>query len=140
MAYAFPSEEWIQEYERRLNDHEPYQTASESWGVGFNGDFVFHIVADDRLPEDKYYFVGLESGDVYDCREIDGLEEVDWGFVLHGEYGDWVDLTNGDIGAIDGMMSGVFEIEGDMQKILQYSNAAVEMTEVSKSIDTEFTY
>lgn len=140
MAYEFPSEDWIQEYERRLNEDEDYQEASDGWGVGFNGNFVFHIQADERLPEDEYYFVGLENGDVYDCRQIDGLDEVDWGFVLHGDYSDWVDLNNGDIGAIDGMMSGVFEIEGDMQKVLQYSNAAVAMTEVSKSIDTEFKY
>lgn len=140
MAYEFPSEEWIQEYQRRLNDDETYQESSEGWGVGFNGDFVFHIEADDRLPEDEYYFVGLENGEVYDCRQIDGLDAVDWGFVLHGEYSDWVKLNTGEIGAIDGMMSGVFEIEGDMQKVLQYSNAAVAMTEVSKSIDTEFAY
>ncbi|WP_255195313.1 SCP2 sterol-binding domain-containing protein [Halorarius litoreus] len=140
MAYAFPSEEWIQEYERRLNEDDAYQDASEGWGVGFNGDFIFHIGADDRLPEDRYYFIGLENGDVYDCREIDSPDEVDWGFIIRGAYSDWVKLTKGEIGAIDGMMSGVFEIEGDMQKVLQYSNAAVAMTEVSSAIDTEFTY
>ena len=38
------------------------------------------------------------------------------------------------------MMSGEFEIEGDMQKVLQYSQAAVEMTETGRGIDTEFEY
>lgn len=140
MAYEFPSEEWIQEYETRLNDNEEYREMAEGWGVGFNGDFVYHIQADDRLPSDEYYFVGLEDGDVYDCRRIDSPDEVDWGFIIHGDYSDWVRLSEGEIGAIDGMMSGVFEIEGDMQKVLQYSDAAVAMTETSVGIDTEFKY
>ena len=38
------------------------------------------------------------------------------------------------------MMSGEFEIEGDMQKLLQYSEAAVEMTETGHGIDIEFNY
>lgn len=140
MSYAFPSEEWIQEYERRLQDDTTYQEAASGWGVGFDGDFVYHIAADGRLPDDQYYFVGLEDGDVYDCRRIDSLDEVDHGFVIRGDYADWVKLNEGEIGAIDGMMSGVFEIEGDMQKVLQYSDAAVAMTDVSNSIDTDFAY
>ena len=34
------------------------------------------------------------------------------------------------------MMSGEFDIEGDMQKLLQYSEAAVEMTETGRGLDT----
>lgn len=140
MAIAFPSEEWIQEYERKLNEDPDYQETSEGWGVGFNGDFIFHIVADGSLPEDRYYFVGLENGDVYECREIDSPDDVDWGFIYRGDYDDWKKLSQGEIGPIDGMMSGVFQVEGDMQKVLQYSDAAVAMTNVSKSIDTDYRY
>jgi putative sterol carrier protein len=140
MAITFPSEEWIQEYQRRLNENEEYDEKGAGWGVGFNGDFIFHLRPDDRLPEDEYYFVGLEDGEVSGCRRIDSPDEVDAGFVLRGDYSDWVALNRGDIGAIDGMMSGVFEIEGDMQKVLQYSEASVVMTEVSTGIDTEYKY
>jgi len=140
MVIPYPSEEWIQEYQVRLNENEEYSEKGAGWGVGFNGDFIFHMQADDRLPEDRYFFVGLEDGEVYGCREVDSPDEVDAGFVLRGDYSDWVDLTEGDVGAIDGMMSGIFEIEGDMQKVLQYSEASVVVTEVSTSIDSEFTY
>lgn len=140
MAYAYPSEDWIQEYQQRLLDDEAYQEASSGWGVGFNGDFIYHMQADDRLPDDRYFFVGLEDGDVYACREIDSPDEVDWGFILHGDYSDWVRLNEGEVGAVDGMMSGIFEIEGDMQKVLQYSEAAVAMTDIAKSIGVEYKY
>lgn len=140
MAVEYPSEEWIQEYQTRLNENEEYRDASEGWGVGFNGDFIFHLQSDDSLPEDQYYFVGLENGEVYGCRRIDDPEDVEYGFVIRGEYEDWKKLNEGEIGAIDGMMSGVFEIEGDMQKVLQYSDASVVMTETSHEIETEYKY
>lgn len=140
MPHEFPSEAWIKEYQRRLNDNEEYETKASGWGVGFNGDFVFHIEADESLPEDQYYFVGLEDGEVYDCRRIDTPEDVEYGFIFRGAYEDWKQLNKGEIGAIDGMLSGVFDIEGDMQKILQYSDAAVAMTETSNTIETEYRY
>ena len=38
------------------------------------------------------------------------------------------------------MMSGEFDIEGDMQKLLQYSEAAVVMTETGRGLDTDYRY
>lgn len=140
MSVPFPSEEWIAEWRERLNDNQEYGDAGQGWGVGFDGDFVFHVRADDRLPEDHYFFVGLEDGHCTGVREIDDPEEVDAGFVYRGDYSDWVALNQADIGPIDGMMSGVFDIEGDMQKVLQYSDAAVAMSETGREIDTEYEY
>ena len=38
------------------------------------------------------------------------------------------------------MMDGTFDLDGDMQKVLQYSQAAVAMTEAAGDVDTEFEY
>ena len=140
MAIPFPSEEWIAEWRERLNDNEEYAAKGQGWGAEFNGDFVFHVRADDRLPDDHYFFIGLEDGTCTEAREIDDSDEVDAGFVYRGDYSDWVALNQGDIGPIDGMMSGVFDIEGDMQKVLQYSEAAVAMSETGRELDTDYQY
>ena len=140
MATPFPSEEWIAEWRERLNDNEEYAEKGQGWGAEFNGDFVFHVRADDRLPDDHYFFIGLEDGTCTEARGIDDPDEVDAGFVYRGDYSDWVALNRGDIGPIDGMMSGVFDIEGDMQKVLQYSEAAVAMSETGRELDTDYQY
>ena len=142
MALQFPSDEWIKAWEETLENDPTYQEASDGWGVEFDGDFVFHLRADDRLPEDRYFFVGLEDGDVYDCREIEDPDEVDHGFVYAGDYSDWVRMIRGDVGAIDGLMSGTFDVQGDMQRVLQYSDAAAAMVDVSNQLEdrTEFVY
>lgn len=140
MAIEFPSEEWIVEWREQLNANETYAEKGSGWGVGFDGDFVFHVRADDALPDDRYFFVGLEDGTCTEARAIDDPDEVDAGFVYRGDYTDWKRLNQGEIGPIDGMMSGVFDIEGDMQKVLQYSEAAVAMSETGQGIDTEYVY
>jgi putative sterol carrier protein len=140
MSVPFPSDEWIKEWRERLNDNEEYAEKGQGWGVGFNGDFIFHIRADDRLPEDHYFYIALEDGNCSEAREIDSPDDVDAGFVYRGDYSDWVDLNRGDIGPIDGMMSGIFDIDGDMQKVLQYSEAAVAMTETGREIETDYQY
>ena len=140
MATPFPSEEWIAEWREQLNDNEEYAEKGQGWGAEFNGDFVFHVRADDRLPDDHYFFIGLEDGACTEARRIDDPDEVDAGFVYRGDYADWVALNRGDIGPIDGMMSGVFDIEGDMQKVLQYSEAAVAMSETGRELDTDYQY
>jgi putative sterol carrier protein len=130
----------MEEYKHRLNDNEEYEEQGAGWGVEFNGDFVFHIVADGKLPEDRYFVIALEDGKCTEVRELDSLDDADYGFVMRGAYADWQKLNEGEMGAIDGMMSGVFDLEGDMQKVMQYSGAAVAMTETSSSIDTEYTH
>ena len=37
-------------------------------------------------------------------------------------------------------MTGRFDIDGDMQKVLQYSEAALAMNETGREIDTEYEY
>ena len=105
MAIPFPSEEWIAEWRERLNDNEEYAAKGQGWGAEFDGDFVFHIRADDRLPEDRYFFIGLEDGICTEAREIDDPDEVDAGFVYRGDYSDWVALNQGDIMPSMGPMS-----------------------------------
>jgi putative sterol carrier protein len=139
-SYEFPSEGWMEEYEQRVTENDDYSETGAGWGVDFNGDFLYVIEADDRLPETRYFFIGLEDGEAYGAKEVDDPDEVDAGFVLRGAYTDWIDLNNGDIGAVDGMMSGVFELEGDMQKVMQYTEAAVDLTDISSSIPTNYKY
>ncbi|MFC7157391.1 SCP2 sterol-binding domain-containing protein [Halomarina halobia] len=136
MAYDFPTEEWIERWEEVVANDEDYRETSRGWGVDFNGNFVFHLRADDRLPEDRYFFVGLEDGDTFGCRAVDDPEETDYGFVYRGDYRDWVRMTQGEIGAIDGLMSGTFDIDGDMQKVLQYSDAAARLVECSNEVES----
>ncbi|MFB6179363.1 MAG: SCP2 sterol-binding domain-containing protein [Halorientalis sp.] len=157
---VFPSQAWFDEYKNNVNADEEYADVSEGWGVDFNGDFIFKMtdmpiddIDIDALPEDlqdeldQYVedgvgqaFVGLADGECTDAFLIESADEVEEGFVLTGTYDNWVELIRGNIGAVDGLMSGKFELDGDMQKVLQYSDAATLLTENAGKVGGVFAH
>ncbi|WP_255197396.1 SCP2 sterol-binding domain-containing protein [Halorarius litoreus] len=156
----FPSQAWFTEYRERINADDEYAEMASDWGVGFNGDLVFEMtdmpldeLDYDALPEELraeleeyvdeetgtgYALLGLEGGTCTSAEFIASLEDVEYGFVMSATFDVWKDLVSGNIGAIDGMMSGQFELEGDMQKILQHSGSAARLTEISTQLDATF--
>jgi putative sterol carrier protein len=138
MATKFPSDEWFDELEDRLNANETYSEQAAGWGVDFDGDFMFTIEAGDGLPETHHYFIGLEDGDCTGTRPIGNPAEVDNGFELSGSYGNWQNLVRGEMGAIEGIMGGDFELDGSMNTLLKYQDAATTFVESCSEIETEF--
>lgn len=156
----FPSQAWFDEYRRRINEDEEYAELADEWGVGFDGDLVFEMtdmpiddLDHDAMPADlreelETYvdqetgtgqaLLGLEGGECTSAELLETLDGVDYGFKLSASFDVWKDLVSGDIGAIDGMMSGQFELQGDMQKILGASDASARLTEISTQIDATF--
>jgi putative sterol carrier protein len=143
MAITLPSDgqAWIDEWKAKLNESERYSEAGEGWGTDFNGSFLFDIQPDDAYDGDPLkFYIDLEDGTCHEAIQIDDEDAYDWGFAYRGPYSNWKGLINGEIGAIDGMMSGQFDLDGDMQIVLQYSDAATVMTENAAEIDTEFEF
>ncbi|WP_335999805.1 SCP2 sterol-binding domain-containing protein [Halorientalis halophila] len=87
-----------------------------------------------------YAWIGLEDGGCYDTATMRSLDERDYGFVLTGDFDEWVDLVSGDLDVVEAIMSGKLELDGDMQKILQYSDAALSMTDVASGLDKRFLF
>ncbi|WP_306061744.1 SCP2 sterol-binding domain-containing protein [Natronococcus wangiae] len=87
-----------------------------------------------------YAYLDLYDGD---CRAVDtitDLDEREYGFRLAGEYEKWTKLVRGEGDVINMLMSGELELDGDMQKILQYSDAAVDLAEISADVESRFIF
>lgn len=138
MALEFPSEAWIEEWRRRLNANDRYADVGAGWGEGFNGDFVFSVEADEALDETHHFFVGLEGGGCTAARAIDDPAAVDHGYRMRGSYTDWKRLCQGELGAIAAIVSGAFELDGDMNRVFKFNQAAIEMVETASEIETDF--
>ncbi|MFC6962806.1 SCP2 sterol-binding domain-containing protein [Halocatena marina] len=144
-------EAWINEWMNKVNTESDYHETGQGWGEGFNGDFVFEVEVDDEYQEAKQYtdddiengiafFAEVSDGEVHDATpiDVDDIAEYDYGFNYHGTYSNWKELIKQNIGPIDGLMSGQFEIEGDMQKILQWSDGASSLANASGMVETSF--
>jgi len=58
MPHRFPSDEWIVELSRLLNESPSYESSAKDW----EGDFIFVVEPDDHCPEPAYLFLGLLHG------------------------------------------------------------------------------
>jgi len=135
------AEEWIDAYKEKLNESDQYSHAGEGWGEGFNGDFIFEIQPDDTYDgEPVYLYLKLKNGACLDAYVAEDPESEDNGFAFRGAYSNWKKLVDGELDPVEGMMDGTFELDGDMQKVMQYSQAAIVMTETAGDIDAEFEY
>lgn len=138
MAKTFPSDEWFDELKDRLNSNETYAEQAEGWGLDFDGDFVFTIQPADELGETVQYFIGLLDGECTEVYRIDDPASEDFGFEMIGDYASWKRLVRGELGAIEGIMSGDFELDGSMNTLLKYQDAATTFVGTCSEIDTEF--
>jgi hypothetical protein len=113
----FPSQAWFAVYEETINDDEEYESASDGWGDGFDGDFVFEMTEMpvdemnvDAMPEylqaelgryvtetnDRDYvgraYCGLGNQRCTGARPVEDPDEVDTGFVLSATTEKWKSL------------------------------------------------
>ena len=138
MTELFPSQEWFEELKDRLNSNDEYAEQAEGWGTDFNGDFIFTIQPAGSLEETVQYYIGLHDGECTEVYEVDDPASEDNGFNMVGDYDAWQMLAQGELGAIEGIMSGDFELQGSMNTLLKYQNAATTFVGTCSEIDTKF--
>lgn len=159
---VFPSQAWFAAYEDEIDD-EGYRTASGDRSVGFDVDLVFemtqmpvdeldvdtmpgylrdeldtYVTEDDETGYTGYAYLGLEGGECTGARLLEDPEEVEYDFLLSATAAKWKSLLNGELGIVDGLMGGGFELDGNVRTILQYSDSVARLRELAASIDAEF--
>ena len=85
-----------------------------------------------------YAYLGLEGGECRAARLLKRPDRVGAGFTLSADADGWKRLLRGELCVVDGLVTGRFAIDGDTQKMLQFSRAAERLTETAAGIDAEF--
>ncbi len=143
------SQEWLELYEKALNDNVEYAKAASWW----TGDFIFIVRASGNLNHDVFAYIGLHHGKCTGVRTVSG--ENDYEVVGEGEsassadklrveytyeanYDAWVKILKGELDPIRGLLSGQAKIQGNMAKVLKATDAAKELVRTAGMIDTEY--
>lgn len=92
-------------------------------------------------PEGTVYaFIGLEDGACTGVDVLDAADEREYGIRVHGDYFAWKDLVRGELDIIQAVMGGKLELDGDMQRVLTYTDAAQAMTQTAADLDDRFLF
>jgi putative sterol carrier protein len=107
-------------------------------------DLLAALIAqlEENVAEDNtvYAYLDLYDGECRGVETITDIADREYGFRLVGDYEQWKTLVRGEGDVIDMLMAGDFEIDGYMQKILQYSDAAAQLGEISADVDSRFLF
>jgi len=130
----FPTDAWIKDLSRRLNESESYERSARDW----EGDFIFVVEPDASYADTTFLFLGLRHGKSPGAELISGLEDRASEFVMSAPYGTWRRVIEGKLDAIQGMMTRQLKVEGNMMKIMRYPKAAKEIVDCCALIPTSF--
>lgn len=134
MAFKFPSDEWIKELSKQLNDSEAYEQSAKDW----EGDFVFVVEPDEAYSDTAYLFLGLYHGKSSDAAAVASLDERETEFVLRAPFSIWRQVIEGKLDPIQGMMTRKMKVQGNMMKIMRYPKAAKEIVTCCALVPTDF--
>ena len=143
------TEEWLNLYEEALNKNEEYAKAASWW----TGDFVFIVRASGNLDHDLMGFIGLTHGKCTGVKLISGedefevvapdespssTEKIAVEYTYEATHDTWIQIINGELDPIRGLLSGKARIQGEMAKVLKATDAAKELVRTAGLIETEF--
>ncbi len=133
---VFPSQEWIELFQKGINESEAYRNAAKRW----EGTFIFVVEPDPKFKQEVGVFADLWHGS---CRSVALMAppfEKKADYIWKGRYTDWMKLLQGDLEAPQGIVSGKFRIDGNVMNLLSRGSpfAANELVVIARKVPTEF--
>lgn len=132
----YPSEEWVKEYCKRLNESPDYNKAGKGWIY----PILFKATELDNLkekPQFDSFILYLKDGR---CENYEIVKDPEKSapFILSATYNNWKKIMEGKINPTQAMLGGQMKVVGNMAVLLRYASAAIAMTMVSQSIPTRY--
>lgn len=137
MAYKFPSEEWIQEYQKAINTSDAYKQSGSTWTAG---PVCLVITANPSLgiERDVGIWLGLHKGVCEEIKIVTSEEAQKAPFVIMGDYARWKQVALGELDPVQGMMQGKLKLKGDLPTIVRYVRASQDLVQCASKVDTQF--
>jgi putative sterol carrier protein len=134
MAFLLTSEEWIKALMEVVNTSEVYAEAGREW----EGDFYLIVEPAGQFTDTLYFYIDLWHGK---CREAylspDGKEKNPE-FRISAPITSWIEIVEGRLDAVQGMLSRRLKVQGNLLKITRHVRAAKALVDCCSSIPTEY--
>lgn len=117
MAYKFPSAEWLQAFEEKLNSDEKYARVARNW----EGDILFVIEADRQLATQVQMYLDLWHGKCRQAFVVDDEHQPagQLAFTLTAPYGNFVRILEGKLDPLQAMLTRKLRVQGSMAYMMR---------------------
>ncbi len=134
MAAIFPSEEWLQGLEEKLNSDSRYNDIAKNW----EGDLLFLIEPEGSLKERLTFYLDLWHGR---CRNVEYKpmpeSHPNPSFRLMASYKDITAILMGKLNPMTAMMTSKLKVKGNMGYMMRNVPTVLDFVRVAQEVTTE---
>jgi putative sterol carrier protein len=130
----FPSKEWLNELEAKINSDEQYAEVAKNW----EGDLFFHIESEGNLKEDLTFYLDLWHGK---CRKAEFKPESSAypkpTFTLTASYNNITAILTGKMNPMTAMMTMKLKVQGSMGYMMRNVPTVLDFVRVANEATSE---
>ena len=134
VSAQFPSAEWLQGLEEKLNKDENYARIAKKW----EGDLIFVIEPDGNLDEQLTFYLDLWHGI---CRSVDynpGLEKYSQAvFTLTSKYNNITAILTGKLDPMTAMMTNKLKVKGSLGYMMRNVPTVLDFVRCAREVTSE---
>ncbi|MGC8562834.1 MAG: SCP2 sterol-binding domain-containing protein [Thermoplasmata archaeon] len=135
-SLLFPSEEWVNEYCKRLSESPDYNKTGKGWKDPIKFKMTEIGELKDKVPYDSF-ILNLHDGKCEACEMVSDPTKGA-SFELTATYANWKKVIDGKINPTQAMLTGQLKVKGNIALLLRYASAAIAMVKTAQSIPTKY--
>jgi len=133
MGAVFPSLEWLDELEVKLNSDTRYNEIAHKW----EGDIVIAITPEGNLVDQKLYYLDLWHGKCRGVAELKDVNERKAMFVLTASYENIKRILTGKLDPMQAMMTRKLLVRGNFAVLMRNVPTVLDFVRCAREITNE---
>jgi putative sterol carrier protein len=134
VSATFPSQEWLQGLEEKLNSDEKYAQVAKKW----EGDLLFLIEPEGNLSERLTFYLDLWHGN---CRSVDYDPDPDkyseTVFTLTAKYNHITAILTGKMDPMTAMMTNKLKVKGNLGYMMRNVPTVLDFVRCAREVTSE---
>ena len=133
MGAIFPSMEWLQSLDEKLNSDERYAEIAKKW----EGDIVIVIEPEGNLKEQRIFYLDLWHGKCRAVAELKQASEKNAVFVLTATYENIKHILTGKLDPMQAMLTRKLSVKGNMAVMMRSVPTVLDFVRCAREITNE---
>lgn len=133
MSVIFPSMDWLNELDAKLNSDERYAGIAKNW----EGDMIIQIEPEGNLKERRIYYLDLWHGKCRGVAELKDVSEKKAAFVLKATYENIKRIVTGKLDPMQAMMTRKLVVQGNMAVMMRSVPTVLDFVRCTREITNE---
>ncbi len=133
MSAVFPSLEWLNELDAKLNSDPRYADIAKKW----EGDMTIVVEPEGNLKEKKIYYLDLWHGKCRGVAELKDVSEKKATFVLTATYENIKRIMTGKLDPMQAMLTRKLSVQGSMSVMMRSVPTVLDFVRCAREITSE---